>query len=446
MGIFIMDDSHTQSSKKILRCSIRCMVWFLEPNIVTDACSIKNRDKLTWHTKSKLIVLLCAICLSLSVVGCNDFPLPVLVPTEAALPVLVPTYTPTTIPQGIPLPPSAAALDALGRDIAEQRVIDVYERVSPSVVSITTQVLRRGFFFEIPEEGAGSGFVLDLEGHILTNYHVISSAREIDVNLSDEYVLPAEVVGVDPRNDVALLKVDAPEDILVPVEFGVSESLKVGQRAIAIGNPFGQFGRTLTTGVISALDRTLEGSDGRTITGIIQTDAAINRGNSGGPLLDSSGRVIGINTAIFSPTGTSAGVGFAVPIDTVKRLLPDLLTLGRYRHPWLGVRYAYEIKPGLARLLELPTTQGLLLVQLHQGSPLDLALVQGAQREAILSNQRVYVGGDIIQSIDGVAVNTLDGMETFLEDNYTVGDVVSVQLMRDGEIFEREIELIEEPN
>jgi len=253
-------------------------------------------------------------------------------------------------------------------------------------------------------------------------------------------------VGLDQRNDIAVLKVDVPAEQLVPVELGSSDSLKVGQRAIAIGNPFGQFGRTLTTGVISALDRTIEGSDGRTITGIIQTDAAINRGNSGGPLLDSSGRVIGINTAIFSPTGTSAGVGFAVPVDTIKRLLPDLLTLGRYRHPWLGVRYAYEIKPGLARLLELPTQQGLLLVQLYRDSPLAHVDVRGAQREVIVSNQRVYVGGDILTRIDDTAVSTLDGMETFLEDNYGVGDTVKVTLLRDGNVMTQEITLGEEPN
>ncbi|MCB0198410.1 MAG: trypsin-like peptidase domain-containing protein, partial [Anaerolineae bacterium] len=173
--------------------------------------------------------------------------------------------------------------------------------------------------------------------YILTNYHVVEDAQTVEVNLSDDTVLDAQVVGVDPRNDIAVLKVDASPELLTPVEFGTSNNLKVGQRAIAIGNPFGQFGNTLTIGVVSALDRTLEGPDGRTITGIIQTDAAINRGNSGGPLLDSSGRVIGINTAIFSPSGSSAGVGFAVPIDTVRRLLPDLLELGRYRHPWLGV-------------------------------------------------------------------------------------------------------------
>ncbi|MCB0186475.1 MAG: trypsin-like peptidase domain-containing protein [Caldilineaceae bacterium] len=386
------------------------------------------------------LVLLIGLLLGSS--SCARLPIAVL-PGFAPTPALVPTYTPTPVTQSVQ---NIALLDEQALDVAEKRVIDVYERVSPSVVSITTQVLRRGFFFELPEEGAGSGFVLDKEGHILTNYHVINGAQAIDVNLGDEYVLPAEVVGRDQRNDIAVLKVEAPAELLIPVQLGSSETLKVGQRAIAIGNPFGQFGRTLTTGVISALDRTIEGSDGRTITGIIQTDAAINRGNSGGPLLDSSGRVIGINTAIFSPTGTSAGVGFAVPVDTIKRLLPDLLTLGRYRHPWLGVRYAYEIKPGLARLLELPTQQGLLLVQLYRNSPLDNANVRGAQKEAIVSNQRVYVGGDIITQIDGASVSTLDGMETFLEDNYGVGDTVSVSLLRNGETLVLDITLVEEPN
>ncbi len=391
--------------------------------------------------------LLCRsfIFLWFMLVGCSELSLPALRPLQAAPPV-VPTFTPTPVALALTVPPTTAEIDAQGLDVAERRVITVYQRVAPSVVSITTQVLQRGFFFEVPEEGAGSGFVLDTAGHILTNYHVIDGAREIEVSLSDDYVLPATVVGIDTRNDIAVIKVDAPPESLVPVELGASHNLQVGQRAIAIGNPFGQFGRTLTTGVISALDRTIAGSDGRTITGIIQTDAAINRGNSGGPLLDSSGRVIGINTAIFSPTGTSAGVGFSVPVDTVKRLLPDLLTIGRYRHPWLGVRYAYEIKPGLARLLELPVDQGLLIVQLHANSPLDKVGIQGAQRESIIRNQRVYSGGDIMLAIDGVAVSTLDGMETFLEDNYTVGDTVTVRFMRGNEAFDTSIVLGEEPS
>jgi S1-C subfamily serine protease len=234
--------------------------------------------------------------------------------------------------------------------------------------------------------------------------------------------------------------------MLVPVELGTSASLVVGQRAIAIGNPFGQFGRTLTTGVVSAVGRTLEGDDGRPITGIIQTDAAINRGNSGGPLLDSSGRVVGINSAIFSPTGASAGVGFAVPVDTVRRLLPDLLELGRYRHPWLGIRYAYALSPGLAETLELPVNQGLLLVQVFDNSPLAQADVRGAQSEAIVLNQRVYVGGDILLSVNEVPISRLEQLEILLEDNFRVGDVVTLTLLRDAEEYTITVTLAEEPS
>ncbi len=367
-------------------------------------------------------------------------------PTATAVPTATPTSTPTPAPAEA-APNETALIDATGLDFEEKRVIEVYKRVAPSVVNITTQVMQRSFFFEaIPAEGAGSGFVLDTEGHILTNYHVIEGAQSIEVTFSDETVLPAEVVGADPRNDIAVIKVsNAPPNLLTPVELGQSATLQVGQRAIAIGNPFGQFGRTLTTGVISAVDRTLQGQDGRQISGIIQTDAAINRGNSGGPLLDSAGRVIGINTAIFSPSGTSAGVGFAVPVDTVQRVLPDLLKLGRYRHPWLGIRYAYRITPGLAKALELPVNKGLLLVELFRGSPLDGAGVQGAQKEAILGNQRVYLGGDILTALDGQETTSLEDLDILLETKYKVGDSVKVTLLRAGKEQVVTVSLAEEP-
>jgi S1-C subfamily serine protease len=226
---------------------------------------------------------------------------------------------------------------------------------------------------------------------------------------------------------------------------GSSGNLSVGQWAIAIGNPFGQFGRTLTTGVISALDRTIEGPDNRTITGIIQTDAAINRGNSGGPLLDSSGRVIGITSAIFSPTGASAGVGFAVPVDTIKRILPDLLAFGHYRHPWLGIRHVYNITPGLAEVLNLPVAEGLLLVQLYDGSPLLGAGIRGAQREEIIGNQRVFTGGDLLTAIDGRPIDAIADLEMLLESNYRIGDVVTITLIREGRTMETQVELVEEP-
>lgn len=377
---------------------------------------------------------------------------PTFTPTPAPLAQISPPQeTPSPPPALTPPPPATLAgetwVDGNGIDLAERRVIDVYERVAPAVVSITTRVLVRDFFYNVvPQEGSGSGFVIDRQGHILTNYHVIDGVERIEVIFADDQSFQAAVVGADPRNDIAVIKVDAPAEMLTPVELGTSANLLVGQRAIAIGNPFGQFGRTLTTGVISALGRTLEGQDGRTITGIIQTDAAINRGNSGGPLLDSSGRVIGVNSAIFSPTGANAGVGFAVPVDTVHRILPDLLTLGRYRHPWLGIRYAYALSPGLAEILRLPVTQGLLLVQIYDRSPLAEANVRGAQSEVIVGNQRVYVGGDVLLRVNDQPISRLEQMETLLEDTYRVGDVVRVTLLRDGQEYTIEVTLAEEPS
>jgi len=362
----------------------------------------------------------------------------------------IPTATPAPTPTFTPAQPSPSAntialIDALGRDFAERRVIDVYQTVAPAVVNITTRTYQRGFFFEpIPAEGAGSGFVLDDQGHILTNYHVIQDAERVEVNFDDNTTVPAEIVGTDSHNDVALLKVDASPDLLHTVNLGTSGNLEVGQRAIAIGNPFGQFGRTLTTGVISALDRTLQSPDKRTITGVIQTDAAINRGNSGGPLLDSEGNVIGITTAIFSPTGASAGIGFAIPIDRVKRILPDLLELGHYRHPWLGIRYAYTVTPGLAEMLKLPVDQGVLLVQLAPNSPLADAGARGAQQKSLIGNQIVYVGGDILTAVDGQPVSSWEELQTLLEDNYQVGDKVTVTLRQDQTTLEVEVTLEEE--
>jgi S1-C subfamily serine protease len=402
--------------------------------------------------RTTLISLALLLLLSLSCnLNLSPFAAPTPIPpTATSTPTATPTATPTPLPP-TPTPGGnqvnlTALIDAIGRDFAERRIIEVYERVSPAVVNITTQVLRRTFFFEvIPEEGAGSGFVLDTEGHILTNYHVIRNARQIEVIFFDETTLPAQVVGADPRNDIAVLQVDAPLDLLAPVELGQSDNLMVGQRAIVIGNPFGQFGGTLTVGVISALNRTLESQDGREMSGIIQTDAAINRGNSGGPLLDSAGRVIGINTAIFSPSGTNVGVGFAVPVDTIRRVLPDLLTLGRYRHPWLGIRYAYPLSPGLADILDLPVERGLLLVELYRDGPLDQVGALGAQQEAVVGNQRLYIGGDILTAIDDQAVTGFEDLFQLLETRYKADDTVTVTLLRGEQEMSVTVTLAEEP-
>jgi S1-C subfamily serine protease len=399
-----------------------------------------------WSGLAALLVLL--------LLGCDlGRWLAIIEPTPALVAAPAPTSTPSATAAPIPTvvvgsgtANEVALVDAAGLDFAERRVIEVYQRVAPSVVNITTQVLRRSFFFEaIPEEGAGSGFVLDQAGHILTNYHVIEGAQTIEVTFNDQTVLPARVVGADPGNDIAVLQVDGPPELLTPVELGQSAHLQVGQRAIAIGNPFGEFSRTLTTGVVSALDRTLQSPDGREISGIIQTDAAINRGNSGGPLLDSAGRVIGINSAIFSPSGTSSGVGFAVPIDTIKRVLPDLLTLGRYRHPWLGIHYAYEITPSLVKTLKLPVDKGLLLVELFQGSPLATQDVQGAQEETIIGNQRLYVGGDILTAVGEEQVTSLENLQNLLEIRYHVDDTVTVSLIHAGQTKQVTVTLAEEP-
>lgn len=412
---------------------------------------------------SKLYTVTLVLVTSLLLTGCNFDRLAAVIaePTATPLPTATPTFTPTPTPTFTPtltptVTPTAtpenifnnvALIDALGLDFAEKRVIDVYARVAPAVVNVTTQILQRSFFFEIiPTEGAGSGFVIDEGGYILTNFHVINDARSIEVTFFDETTVPAQLIGADPRNDLALLKVDTLPEWITPIEFGASANLQVGQRAIAIGNPFGQFGGTLTTGVVSAVDRTMESPDGRQMTGIIQTDAAINSGNSGGPLLDSAGRLIGINTAIFSPSGTNAGVGFAVPVETIQRVLPDLLELGRYRHPWLGIRYGYRITPHLADVLELPVERGILLVELYNTGPLAVNNIRGAQQEMILGNQRVFAGGDIIKAIDQTDITSLEELQTLIETQYQVGDEITVTVLRKAEEIAVTLTLTEEPS
>lgn len=353
-----------------------------------------------------------------------------------------PTPTPTLVPT-----PTAAPVPATGVvDTEEQIIINVYKKAAPSVVNITTKVLQWDFFFgPYPEEGAGSGFVYDKEGHIITNYHVIEGAQYIEVSFGEDLSVPAEVVGADPLSDLAVLKVDVPPEKLVPVELGSSADLQVGQRAIAIGNPFGRFERTLTVGVISALNRTLELEQGRMIRHLIQTDAAINPGNSGGPLLDSHGRVIGVNTAIVSPSRASAGVGFAIPVDTVKRVVPELIAYGRYRHPWLGI-LGYSIKPAFARKLKLPVEQGVLVAKVYRDSPAAKAGIRGATREVVFGNRIILVGGDIITTIDGHPIKGMEDLDAYVEDNTRVGQEVVLEIIRKGKRLEVKVVLEEEPH
>ncbi len=375
-------------------------------------------------------------------------------PPETPPPTSTPTPTPTPMPTFAPtLPPTVAPTPAVtpaspaNVDVGEQRIIRVYRDIAPSVVNIRTQVIEYSFFFgPIPSEGAGSGFLWDREGHVVTNYHVIEGADRIEVSFSEEDVMLADVVGADPLNDLAVLKVPRVPPGLIPLSerLGDSDQLQVGQRAIAIGNPFGRFDRTLTAGVISALNRTLDLGNNRRLRRAIQTDAAINRGNSGGPLLDGDGRLIGVNTAIYSPTGTSAGIGFAIPVNTVKRVVPVLIERGYYPHPWLGA-IGYAITPWLARALNLPVEQGLLVARVYPGGPADKAGLRGATHQVLIGNTLILVGGDIITAVDGQPVRDWDALEDYLELEKQVGDTVTLTVLRDGQRLEIPVRLEEAP-
>lgn len=322
-----------------------------------------------------------------------------------------------------PQPRPVAKASALPHD--EQRTIHVFERNSPSVVYIaTTRRVLDLWTRNVSERpsGTGTGFVWDREGHIVTNYHVISGHRTAKVRLSDQRIFDAEVVGTSPEHDLAVIKLRDTRDIPAPVQIGRSRDLKVGQKVLAIGNPFG-LDHTLTVGVVSALDRSIDASDS-TMENLIQTDAAINPGNSGGPLLDSSGRVIGVNMAIYSPSGASAGIGFAIPVDIVNRVIPQLIQHGRYVRPILGVTLNDDVSRQVSQRLN---TQGILVLRVQPGSPAEQAGIRGTE----LTAKDDLLLGDIIQSIDGKAIQKSSDLTGILE-NYRLNDVVTVRLLRDG--------------
>ena len=326
---------------------------------------------------------------------------------------------------------SAAPGEGAARDFTpdERTNIAVYDAVNRSVVNINTKttVPTGLFLLEVPSEGAGSGIVLDKQGHVLTNFHVIENAKEIQVLLFDGSSHQATLVGFDPATDVAVIKVAAPVDVLVPVNFGTSNDLRVGQRVFAIGNPFG-LERTLTTGIISSLNRSLPTRTGRTIKSIIQTDAAINPGNSGGPLLDSSSRLIGMNTAIASRTGQSAGVGFAIPVGTLARIVPQLVQQGKVVRPDAGIARVYQ------------TDRGLLVAALSPEGPAERAGIRGfkvirerrRQGPFVAEFERVdRTGADLVVAVAGQAVRTADDFLSAI-DSKNPGDQVLVTVEREG--------------
>jgi S1-C subfamily serine protease len=369
---------------------------------------------------------------------------PSLVARPTAMP--IPTQTPIVVTVVVTPPPGSLPGPIAAENVEAQRIA-IYERTAPAVVNITTQLLSNNFFFgAVPEEGSGSGFLWDNSGNIVTNFHVVQGAQSIAVSFGGEDALTGKVVGSDPLNDLAVIHVDNVPKNVQPLVPGDSAALKVGQSAIAIGNPFGQFERTLTVGVVSALNRTIE-TDSAVLRGVIQTDASINRGNSGGPLLDSAGKLIGVNSAIYSPTGTSAGVGLAIPVDKVKRVVPVLIKEGHYPHPWLGVEeLGYEVSPALSRTLDLGIDHGLLIAQLYRDSPAAKAGVRAGQRQVRAGNRRYQVGGDILLAIDGKAVNKWLDVSGFLEERTQVGQTITLRILRDGKEQDVKVVLADMPD
>jgi S1-C subfamily serine protease len=325
----------------------------------------------------------------------------------------------------------------------EEINIRVYRAASPAVVNITTIAVSYDFFLNpLPKEGTGSGAIIDRSGHILTNFHVIDGARRLEVTLADGSKWPAQPVGADPSNDLAVIKVDAPVEKLTVIPLGDSAKLVVGQKVLVIGNPFG-LDRTLTVGIVSSVGRSIRADNGRLIRGIIQTDAAINPGNSGGPVLNSSAEVIGVSTAIFSPSGGSVGVGFAVPINTAKGMIPELISRGYIARPYLGIA-GHEIVPALVQALRLPVKEGIMVVEVTPGSPAQRAGIRGGDRAVQVGNMIVRVGGDIITEVDQVKVRTFEELSDFI-DAKQPGDTVALTFNRQGKLNVVEVRLRERP-
>jgi S1-C subfamily serine protease len=335
--------------------------------------------------------------------------------------------------------PSPEAASESHLDATETENVRIYKQASPAVANIVTRTVEYDFFFNpVPVEGAGSGFLIDTSGHILTNYHVVQGAQTIEVTLGDQSRFKAKMIGADSRNDIALIQIDPKGRKLVPLPLGDSRNLLVGQRVLAIGNPFG-FQSTLTTGVVSSLGRTVQTSDSTFIDEAIQTDAAINRGNSGGPLLNSHGEVIGINSAIYAPNGTTAGIGFAIPINTARRVADDLITQGRVRRATLGVE-GRALWPGLAEALNLSVEKGILVERVVPGGPAAQAGIRGGNKSVLAGLQELRIGGDVVVAADGKPIATQMDLNLLLN-RAKPGDSLTLTIFRDGKKMDVAVKL-----
>jgi len=355
-------------------------------------------------------------------------------------PVRVEAVRPVPADNGALRSTNLATRDAL---LSSDEVMNVriYRDASPAVANVLTKATEYDFWMDpVPVEGAGSGFVIDNKGYILTNFHVVEGAQSIEVVLGDQTRYVAKFIGADQRNDVALIKIEPKGKPLVALPLGDSAALQVGQKVLAIGNPFG-FQSTLTTGVVSALGRTVQTGQTTFIDEAIQTDAAINRGNSGGPLINSHGEVIGINSAIYTPSGTTAGIGFAIPINTARRIAHDLITDGRVHQAFLGVE-TIPINESFAEALGLPAQEGLLVQITTRGGPAAVAGIRGGDRVAQAGMRRFYIGGDVITAIDGQKITSPLDLNLVLNKKRP-GDEVTVSLFRGGKAMEVKVKLAE---
>lgn len=364
-----------------------------------------------------------AALLLISTVGCGS---PSSAPAPEAKPAAAAPEPPPPLPgKDVVLP--AVRAGAIDLSPEEETNVRVYATANKSVVNIVTRGLQADEFFSSPRQGSGSGGVLDKAGHIVTNNHVIEDAQTIVVTLFDGSVHPAKLVGADPSNDLAVLKIDAPANLLIPLDWGDSEKLAVGMRVFAIGNPFG-LERTLTLGVVSSLGRSLRTDNNRTIRGIIQTDAAINPGNSGGPLLNRRGELIGINTAIVSRAGQSSGIGLAIPSNTARRVVEELVRFGRVIRPDLGIVSVYALEDGL------------LISRLTPGGPAQRAGLKGPEERVLRRGSFLYrtldrSSADVVIAVDGKAVRTLDELLTEVE-RHRPGERITLGVRREGKVLE----------
>jgi len=325
----------------------------------------------------------------------------------------------------------------------EKNNIAVYEKVADGVVNVTSTAIQMDFFFNaFPTQGSGSGSIIDTRGHILTNHHVVANAQKLEVTLADGSKWPAKLIGSDPDSDLAVIKIDAPNEKLKVIPIGDSKNLRIGQKVLAIGNPFG-LERTLTTGVISSLGRTIRSGVGTLMEDIIQTDAAINPGNSGGPLLNSEGEIIGINSAIVSPSGGSVGIGFAIPVNTAKRMVPELLSKGYVTYSWIGANLLSLI-PEIAKYLKVSVERGAMITEVVKGGPADKAGLKGGSQRVQVGNMIVVVGGDIVVKADQHDVKNNDELIRYIREKKP-GETILLKVLRKERFEEVKVTLGEKP-